>query len=251
MNKIKMLFDPIKIGDMELKNRIKFPAISTGYTVNEEVTDRLKSFYAERAKGGVALIGIAASPTRLNQPPYVGIHDDRFIPGLKELVGVCHAHGAKIYAQIFVNYSWSFDGGPIELVSPSGVTITGRVDPPFRLGGPPRGISLGRRALEDFEIHQIVEAFGEGAQRAREAGFDAVEVLATSGYLVTQFLSPLTNKRTDRYGGSLENRMRLLLEIIECIQGKVGRDYTLMCRICPHLAEGGFQCGIQNAINSR
>ncbi len=214
MSQFNRLFQPISIGRMELKNRIKFPALTIGYAVNDHVTDRLKNFYAERAKGGVSLIGIVVSATRSEQPaPFVGIYDDQFIAELGELVEICHNLGAKVYAQMGVGYSWSFDNKPVELVAPSAVTVSGRPGSPFRLGGPIKPVMP--RELKVGEIHQIVDAFGDGAKRAKEAGFDAVEFCAAGGYLVSQFISPLTNKRTDEYGGTLENRVRFLLEIIE------------------------------------
>jgi len=240
MSRLKKLFEPIKVGSMELKNRIKLPAITLGYAVDEMVTQRLKDFYAERAKGGVGLIGITVSPTRGYQSPLLGIYDDRFIPGLRELVEICHAHGVKAYAQMGVGYTWSFNVGSVELVSPSGITVTASIDPPFVLGGPPKGTSSSRRELKGHEILQMIEAYGDGARRARQIGFDAVELLSGVGYVTGQFMSPLTNKRTDKYGGSFENRMRFLLETVENVRRKAGSDYTIMARFSGQLMKEGF-----------
>lgn len=240
MSRLKKLFEPIKVGSMELKNRIKLPAITLGYTVDETVNQRLRDFYRERAKGGVALIGITVSPTRGYRSPLLGIYDDRFIPGLRELVEICHTHGVKVYAQMGVGYAWSFDGKPVELVSPSGICVTDHIDPPFLLGGPPRGTSSSRRELKEHEILHMIEAYGDGARRARQIGFDAVELLSGVGYLTGQFMSPLTNKRTDRYGGSFENRMRFLLEAVKNVRRKAGSDYTIMARFSGQFMEDGF-----------
>jgi 2,4-dienoyl-CoA reductase (NADPH2) len=226
--RLTKLFEPIKIGNIELKNRIKLPAM--GIAMGEgDVTEQAKAFYAARAKGGAALIGISCTPTRLIQGPLFGIFDDRFIPGLRELVEVIHANDAKVYAQMGTGYSWAFGTGPVEYISPSGITPTGRPGSAFRVGGPFEPTMPG--ALSINEIHQMVDAYGDGALRAQQAGFDAVEVIASVSYTISQFLSPLTNRRTDQYGGSLENRMRFLLEIIENIKSKTGEAYPITCRL--------------------
>lgn len=237
---LKRLFEPIVVGNLELKNRIKMPAMAVVPPESEDVViDRLQGFYTERAKGGVAIIGVSCTATRLVQDPMLGLYDDGFVRGLSKLTGAIHTHGAKAYAQMGVGYSWAFGDGPVELVGPSGVSLSGRPGTPFRMGGPleptmPRGLSAA-------EIHQIVEAYGDGARRVREAGFDAVEVIASVGYVITQFLSPLTNKRTDEYGGSLENRMRFMLEIIENMRRKAGDDFTYTCRLSgSDLLQGGY-----------
>ncbi len=237
---LKRLFEPIRIGNLELKNRIKMSAMAVVPLESEDVViKRLKAFYVERAKGGVAIMGTSCSPTRLIQPPMLGLYHDRFISGLRELTEAVHAHGAKTYAQMGVGYGWAFGDGPVEAVGPSGVSLSGRPGTPFRLGGPLEPTMP--RALSADEIHQVVEAYGDGARRTREAGFDAVEVIASVGYIIAQFLSPLTNKRTDEYGGSLENRMRLLLEIIENMKKKAGPDFTYTCRLSgADLLEGGY-----------
>lgn len=227
--KLTKLFEPIKIGNMELKNRIKLPAMGIALRDDGMVCEQTKACYAERAKGGMALIGISCAASRLIKGPLYGIYNDRFIPGLKELVDVIHANGAKVYAQMGVGYSWAFGDGPVQYISPSGITPTGKPGTAFRLGGPYEATMP--KALTIDEIHQIVETFGDGARRAKQAGFDAVEVIASVSYMVSQFLSPITNRRTDQYGGSPENRMRFLLEIIENIKSKTGKDYPLTCRL--------------------
>ncbi|UCC60613.1 MAG: NADH:flavin oxidoreductase, partial [Dehalococcoidia bacterium] len=240
MAKLERLFEPIQVGNLELRNRIKMPAMAVVPPESEEaVINRLKAFYTERAKGGVAIIGVSCTATRLIQDPMLGLYDDSSIKGLAELTSAIHTHGAKTYAQMGVGYSWAFDDGPVEIVGPSGVSLSGRPGTPFRMGGPWEPAMP--RALSVDEIHQIVEAYGDGARRAREAGFDAVEVIASVGYIIAQFMSPLTNKRTDDYGGSLENRMRFFLEIIESMKGKAGSDFTYTCRLSgSDLLEGGY-----------
>ncbi|MEE8374499.1 MAG: FAD-dependent oxidoreductase, partial [Dehalococcoidia bacterium] len=240
MARLTKLFEPIQVGRLELRNRIKMPAmVLAPQGPDDAVIDRLKPLYVERAKGGVAIMGVSCTPTRLVQDPMLGLHDDRFIRGLTQLTEAVRAHGAKVYAQMGVGYSWAFSDGPVELVGPSGVSLSGRPGTPFRLGGPleptmPRALSAG-------EIHEIVRGYGEGARRAREAGFDAVEVIASVGYIIAQFLSPLTNLRADEYGGSLENRMRFLLEIVESMRKRAGADFTCTCRLSgDDLLDGGY-----------
>jgi len=225
------LLRPLKIGTIEVKNRIKLPALGTGYVENEHITPQFKAFYRERAKGGAGFIGFFTSPTKLNNPPVVGIYSDEFIPELKEMAALCHDFGAKVYAQMGGGYAWCFDGRTVEVISPSGVTVTGRAETPFNLGGPPRGSYSERRALTVEEIAAIIEAIAQGARRAREAGFDAVEILAGVGYYLGQFLSPLTNRRTDGYGGDLRGRTRIFREIFAAIKETAGADFPITCRL--------------------
>jgi len=240
MATLRRLFEPIQVGNLELRNRIKMPAMAVAQPESEDVViERLKGFYVERAKGGVAIIGVSCTATRLIQDPMLGLYDDHLLVGLREITGAVHAHGARMYVQMGVGYCWAFDDGPVELVGPSGISVTGHPGTAFRMGGPWEPTMP--RALSVDEIHQIVEAYGDGARRAREAGFDAVEVIASVGYVITQFLSPLTNQRTDEYGGSLENRMRLLLDIVAAMRKKAGDDFTYTCRLSgADLLEGGY-----------
>lgn len=223
MNRLQKLFKPIKIGKMNLKNRIVMPAMELGLGVNHFVTDRSKDFYAERARGGVSLIvvGIAAAayPGPL-LPGGIGIYKDEFIPGLRELTDLMHKCGAKIAIQISVLGVLSREEGKLELVGPSDITVD-------RHSNAPRP-----RPLTTDEIRKIVGVYGEAAFRAQKAGFDAVELNAIGGTsLISHFLSAYTNKRTDGYGGNIEKRARLLLESIESVKQKVGKDYPLLCRV--------------------
>ena len=229
MTELKSLFQPIKVGGLELKNRIVFLAADTGYGDNDMVTDRQKDYYAVRAQGGTGLLTTGlVLPSSMGRPiaGRMGIYHDRFIPGLRQLVDVVHAEGAKIAIQLSLQYFWAKgEGAPLEEVAPSEVST--------RRGSQPRALSVA-------EIHQIIEEYSEGARRAREAGFDAVELHCGIGYLISRFISSCTNRRTDQYGGSLENRMRFPLEIIESSKRKAGSDYPLICRIsADEFMEGG------------
>ncbi len=233
MHQLKSLFNPIKLGSMELKNRIVMAAMGLGYCQDGRITERMKNFYAERAKGGAGLIicNISGFPQPGGKVRGIAVHRDDYIPGLRELAGTVHAGGAKIAAQLAARSIWSKNESvPPELVGPSDFA-------PGRGGGPgPK-----RRPLTIEEIEQIVEEKGGEARRVREAGFDAIQIHSNVGTcLSSYFISPLTNRRTDRYGGSLENRYRFLLEILNSMQKRVGKDYPIMCRISgADFLEGG------------
>ncbi len=227
----KHLLSPITLGNnLVLENRIKMPAMAIAMDEKEgEIGDVATAFYVARARGDVKFLGVSCTATRLIEDPMLGLYDDRFIPGLKRLVKAVTPYGGKLFAQMGVGYSWGFGDDPVQLVSPSGLTCWGRPGTPFRMGGPKEPTMP--RELTVEEIQTIVEAYGDGACRAQEAGFAAVEVIAAVGYVIAQFISPATNKREDQYGGSLENRMRLFLEIIENIKKKTGGDFPITVRI--------------------
>ncbi len=224
------LCEPIQVGNLTLKNRFKQPAMAVSMNVNEEISDQYLAFYAERARGGVAMIGISCTGSRLIDDPMLGLYDDKFIPGLKKVVDTIHKNGALCYAQVGVGYSWAFgDDGPVELISPSGMSLTGKPGTPFRMGGPWEPTMP--RELTVEEIHIIEKGYAEAARRAKEAGFDAFEIIPAVSYVGAQFMSTLLNKRKDQYGGSIENRFRFTREIVDEIGNKVGRDFPVTARI--------------------
>ncbi len=227
---MKRLFSSCKIGNLELKNRIAIPAMHLGYTKDGFVNDQLIRFYQERARGGAGLIIVGGAYIHrlgMGGINFLSIDDDRYIPGLKTLADVLRAEGAKTAVQLFhagrYAYSFLIDDQP---VSASEVRSPQSGDTP--------------RALTIEEIQQLVHFFTEGARRAKEAGFDAVEISGATGYLVSQFLSPFTNRRTDEYGGSLENRTRFAVEIVQSIKEKLGNDYPILFRLTfDDLVKGG------------
>jgi len=248
--RLKRLFEPIEVGSIELKNRVVMVAANTNGGDGEWIGERIKAFYEERAKGGVGLI-IAGMFSTVPiypgwGPRHLGIYDDRFIPGLRELVEVVHRGGAKIAAQLQVaGLPPEREGAPIRLSSAGG-TWEAEKGLPVELVGPsqiPVSATRGRdrqRSLTVAEIGELMDYTAEGARRVREAGFDAVDLRCGVGSLLSQFISPLTNKRTDKYGGDLENRMRFVTEVIAGIKRKAGEDYTLLCRISgSDFVEGG------------
>jgi 2,4-dienoyl-CoA reductase (NADPH2) len=224
------LFEPAKIGGMELKNRIKFAATGTGFcSEHGKITPQEIAWLVERAKGGAGLItttGTSPHPTGVFskvQPPN---WDDCHIPELRKLAEAIKKHGAKACVQIVHTGRYASPEGEPP-VGPSAVPSTVR-----------RWQNV--RELKPDEIKILVEAHGEAVRRAKVAGFDAAEIGAMAGYLIASFLSPWTNRRTDGYGGGLENRARFLLECIENAREKVGGDYPLLVRMCAdERIEGG------------
>ncbi len=222
------LFEPIEFGGMEIKNRIVLPAVGLNYTTPDgRVTDKLLRFYEERAKGGIgfAVVGVAKI-----EPYFFGgiaAHSDEYIPDLKKIADVFHKYDVKCALQLWHpgRYEISFDPNR-QPVAPS------PIPPPIFTKRTPK-------ELTKEEILQIEEEFADAAVRAKKAGFDAVELIGSAGYLISQFFSPATNKRTDEYGGSIENRARFAVEIIERIKEKCG-NYPVMIRIPgDEFVEGG------------
>lgn len=216
--KLTKLFTPINIGKMEVKNRLVMPALSTGFTFGE-VNDQLKNYFVARAKGGVGLIVIGITSVEPGTNYVISVSDDKFIPGLRDLAKSIHSYGAKTAMQLWHpgRYEFTFITGR-QPVSSSDVA------PPILSRQKPRPLTIP-------EIEKLEEDFAQGARRVKEAGFDAVEFICSAGYLISQFLSPVTNKRKDKYGGDLEDRMRFLLEIVEKTRDVVGKDFPVMCRI--------------------
>jgi 2,4-dienoyl-CoA reductase-like NADH-dependent reductase (Old Yellow Enzyme family)/thioredoxin reductase len=214
----KHLFTPLKIGNMELPNRIVMLPMTTGYCETDEtVGDRFIDFFAERAKGGAGLIIIPFSPIAAGAPVEPGMFDDRFLPGVRRLTAAIRAHGAKSACQLITSYHVIFRDNLTEVVGPS--PILNQI------------LRVVPRSITTDEIRFIVAEYGKAARRVREGGFDAVEILVGGGYLLNRFLSPAGNIRDDEYGGSLENRMRILLEIIACMKKAVGDDFPIGVRL--------------------
>jgi 2,4-dienoyl-CoA reductase (NADPH2) len=220
VSSIELLRAPLRVGPLMLKNRMCMPAMHLNFTPGGEVTDQLVRFYAERARGGVALITVGGCSVDAvgGGPLMIGLNDDRFIPGLRRLTDVIHEGGAHPVAQLYQagSYAYSMLTGQ-QPVSASAVRskLTGET---------PRALTL-------EEIDQVQQAFADAAARAVEAGFAGVEVLASAGYLISQFLSPSTNRREDRYGGSFENRARFGRETIERVRAAVGPGVLVAVRV--------------------
>jgi mycofactocin system FadH/OYE family oxidoreductase 2 len=225
------LFEPITIGTAKLRNRIVSTAHSTRFAEDGMVGDRFCAYHEVRAKGGVGLIITEAQPVHpssIARPGMIHNWEDRVIPGFRNLARVVHKHGTKIFGQISHQgrqMSSFLTRRPIFAPSPIPCPLKREV---------PKG-------MEVEEIKEIVEHFGEAARRLREGEFDGVEVMIGHGYLLNQFLSPATNKRTDEYGGSLENRLKIIFEVINAVRNKVGDDFTCGVRMSgDEFIEGGL-----------
>jgi 2,4-dienoyl-CoA reductase-like NADH-dependent reductase (Old Yellow Enzyme family)/thioredoxin reductase len=212
------LFEPGRIGKIDLKNRIVFPPMVTHMaTVEGDVTDQLIDYYAERARGGVGLIVIEGSfPSPIGHPKRIALDHDRRIPGLQRLVEAIHKEGAKVVIEVNTHMGRQ-DQYPM---SPSDV-------PHPITGVKPRPATLA-------DIKKLEEEYGEAAKRVKEAGFDGIMIHGGTGYLVAEFLSPLVNRRTDEYGGDFRGRARFPLELVEVTREKVGSDYPIIFRVMSH-----------------
>ena len=217
-----LLFSPGKIGGLTLPNRIAMTAASASLSQPDgTMTEDMLAYYEARAKGGVGLIiteMVCVDEERgVLFPRELNAAREENIPSFRRLADRVHPHGTKIFAQLFhpgANADPKLN--PLDLISAS----------------PARGKKRGQaRAATEEEIHAIAAKFGQAARRVQEAGFDGVEVHAGHHYFLHSFLSPVTNHRTDGYGGSLENRTRILREIVEAIRAACGRDFPLMFRI--------------------
>lgn len=231
-----------RIGSMVLRNRIIVTAMGVSLSEPDgHVGERLMAYHETQAKGGAGLIitGVAgvAWPVGAVQPNQTAISDDRFLPGLKALTERVHRHGAKIAAQLHhggLVAGYSSDAFDQELWAPC-------YPPPLKgdfidyfLPEEMAGFSgkMPRlKLLEQADIDQVVGQFGAAAARAKAAGFDAIEIHGGHGYLLSSFMSPKTNARTDEYGGTLENRARLLLRVIAAVRDAVGADFPVWVKL--------------------
>lgn len=231
-----------RIGSMALRNRIIVTAMGVSLSEPDgHVGERLLAYHETQAKGGAGLIitGVAgvAWPVGAVQPNQTAISDDRFLPGLKTLTERVHRHGAKIAVQLHhggLVAGYSSDAFDQELWAPC-------YPPPLKgdfidyfLPEEMAGFSgkMPRlKLLEPADIDQVVDQFGDAATRAKAAGFDAIEIHGGHGYLLSSFMSPKTNTRTDEYGGPLENRARLLLRVIAAVRNAVGADFPVWVKL--------------------
>lgn len=256
-----MLFSPMKIGNVEIKNRIVMAPMCMGFgQYNGCATETMMNYYEERAKGGVGLI--FTEITRINDITgassfgQLGMSHDYQIPALKEMADRIHKHNCKVMVELHhpgrQNLGLMIGTVPICNIGSKLLgnmytkILTGAVIPPGKVLQDkdivPRSVAPSKcekskmsesvnRELSKKEIKKLICQFVEGAVRVQKAGCDGVELHASHGYLIQQFLSPNTNKRTDEYGGSLKNRMRFLLEIIDGIRKNCGKDFPIVVRL--------------------
>ena len=228
----RKLFEPCTVKSMTLKNRIVMTPIGTNFAEHTgEVNEKIIEYYRQRAKGGTALITVEGasvySPQGAAGAYQLRIDHDNYIPGLYRLCEKVHEYGAKI--SILLNHAGAAANGSMTNIQP----VSASDIPTSRGGDIPRPLSKD-------EILTIVDKFAKAAQRAVTAGFDAVEIQAGHGYLLNQFLSPLTNDRTDEFGGSKENRARFTTLVLKAVREAVGENIPIFLSIsADELAEGG------------
>ncbi|MBN2074548.1 MAG: FAD-dependent oxidoreductase [Dehalococcoidales bacterium] len=212
-NKFEILSKPIQVGSITLKNRmVMAPMGLMLWSITGEVTPQAIEYYSKRARGGAALLTLGI--VQVHSPEWgmsPCIDDDRYIPGLAKLTGAIHSFNVPIIAQLH-------HGGPSAFppISPSGVPVLSANQD-----------IIVPRAMTLEEVEDMRERYIKAAVRAKKSGFDGVQPHGAATYLLQQFFSPKTNIRTDKYGGSLENRMRFQLEIVQGIREKCGPDFVI------------------------
>jgi len=216
------LFSPIRMGQLELKNRIAMAPMTRNRAVENIPTELMRKYYSQRATAGLIMTeGAQISEQAVGYPATPGIYSEAHIEGWKQITKAVHAAGSCIFAQLWhcgrISHPDYHDG---ELpVAPSAIKASGQA---FTYTGLKDFVMP--RALETDEIPGIIKQYRHAAACAMQAGFDGVEIHSANGYLLDQFLRDSTNLRTDAYGGSIENRARLLLEVTEAVVDEIGAD---------------------------
>jgi 2,4-dienoyl-CoA reductase-like NADH-dependent reductase (Old Yellow Enzyme family) len=225
------VFEQSVINGMVLKNRFVHSAVYNGMAEKDgSVSQKVIDLVAKPARGGVGLIVTGASYVRNDGHAYVGqggIHDDALLPGLRGMTQAVHDAGSKVIAQLYHG----------------GLLCDPKFAGPELLGPSMMNTDQGPQGKEMTieQIREMVVAFSAAAVRAKQAGFDGVEIHAAHGFLLSQYLSPFFNHRTDSYGGSIENRARLLIEMVQAIKEAVGAAYPLLVKInADDYLPGGF-----------
>lgn len=232
MTNYTRLFSPIKVGNTTIKNRVFMPPLSTNFADHGYVTDELIQHYAARAKGGVGLIVsevVTVEPTYIYLPGDMSIYDDSFIEGWTKLFAEVHKYGTKLLPQLFHPAYMAFPvSGTPQLIAPS------NVGPYYAKSAP--------RAVTKEELKVIIRQFGDAAYRVKQAGGDGVEIHAAHAHgLLGGFLTPLYNKRCDEYGGDINGRLRLTLEVIEEVRRRCGDDFIIDVRMSgDEYSDGGL-----------
>lgn len=220
--KYKEIFEKIYINNLQVENRIILPAMDLGMSKKGYISDELIRFYELRAQNEVGLVIIGGAYIGQKTRTWdgiLGIDKDEFVPGLKKFNKNIHQYSTKTAIQLM---------HPGRYAHPA---FTGQN--PVSASDIPSGLfpNLVPTPMSKSDINHTVNLYASAVERARQSGFDAVEIIGSMGYLISQFLSPITNKREDEYGGSLENRIRFPLQIIRAIKERVGKDYPIIFRI--------------------
>ncbi|RXJ02755.1 FAD-binding protein [Anaerobacillus alkaliphilus] len=217
----KLLFSPIKINELTLSSRVIMGSMHVGLEGEENGLEKLTAFYKERAKNKVGLIvtgGAAVCPEGSGGLHFMSMYKDEDVEYCKSLTDGVHEVGGKIALQLFHAGRYAYQAlTGCDVVAPSAIQSPINPDLPV--------------ALTAEQVRATIDAFGSAAKRAKAAGFDAVEIMGSEGYLINQFTSPVTNQRTDEWGGSFENRLRFSLEIVKAVRENVGPTYPIIFRM--------------------
>ncbi|HIF9311761.1 TPA: NADH:flavin oxidoreductase [Photobacterium damselae] len=228
---MSILFTESRLGNMTLKNRfVRSATWENMATEDGHMTEKLYDIYEELAQGEVGLIVTGYANIVEEEKPnagMMGMYNDSFIDEYKKLTDLVHRYDSKIVMQLaYGGTKTTYNVGERVIFAPSAVAEKGTN-------------TLGKAMTQD-EIDYIVQAFAQAARRAQKSGFDGIEIHAAHTYLINQFLSPYYNQRTDQYGGSLENRMRFLVEIIQETRKLVGNDFPILVKLtATEFFEGG------------
>ncbi|MFT5576450.1 MAG: 2,4-dienoyl-CoA reductase (NADPH2), partial [Bermanella sp.] len=238
------LLKPGRIGTLELKNRMVVSAMGVNLAEPDgHCGEQIRAFHAEQAKGGAGLItlGVAgvAWPHGGNQPRQVAISEDKFIPGLKAMAEAVHSFDSKLISQLhfggLVGVEDMKAGRPVWIPSipvfKQSDLDQGMLPEEIARSATSQKLDVKLHIMTPDDIQVLVQKFADAARRVRDAGLDGLEIHAGHGYIISSFLSPLSNQRDDAYGGSLGNRARLLMEIIAAVRTEVGHDFPVWCKL--------------------
>src|SRR3954468_2982163 len=231
---MNILLTPARIGQVEIKNRIVMPPMTTRLADAEgNVTDDTVAYYMARVRGGVGLITVEmASPERAGRHRLreLGIYDDRFLPGLTRLVDEIHRGGAKASIQL------GHGGGHTreDICGETPLAPSAIPHPVFEVTND----TIVPKAMTLDDIAATTAAFADAAARAQRTGFECVEIHAAHGYLISQFLTPFENRRTDQYGGTLQNRARFGLDILRAVKAAVGIPVIFRVSVDDYFPDG-------------
>lgn len=216
-----LLFSPITVNRLRIKNRIAYPSLGLLYSYDRQINDRYMQFFREIARGGAGIVTVG--PVGID---FVGsgivtlaLCDDEAIPAFKKLTDMIREEGASPWIQLFHAGAYAY---PITINNQKPLA-------PSALFSKYSKTTPKEMSIDDIKATQ--KAYADAAERAKKAGFDGVEILASAGYLVTQFLSPIKNRRTDAYGGSLENRLRFPCEVLTQVRKRVGGEFPMTIRM--------------------
>lgn len=239
-----LLFSPITLNNVTIKNRIVSTAHATGYAIGGYPKEKYRRYYERKARGGVGLIitfgSCSVHPTSsVAEWSGVANWDDSVIPDFAAMAEVAHRHGAKIFCQVtHMGRRGVSTTSSRPLLAPSPIAEPAHRERP--------------KQIEHHEIREIVAAFAAAAERLKRAGYDGVEITSYGGHLIEQFWSPHVNKRTDEYGGSLANRMRFSIEVVDAVRASVGPDFCVGFRMTgDQLVKGGLDHEAMKEIAAR